>query len=508
MSYKVKNNVSLLTIAVALVLMGGANTFAVEPLTGQNNDGSAASASPAGLSVADTASDDALLAPPLLTDTSSSASDDVLIPLTSNNENSQNEIQDLNLPNLNGENAEPASNALPEATNQAEPLVSPSTNANNTDATGGLSASTAPLAAPQTETATVQPMKFFKPQATSPESSNFGENLLSQVDNDLFNQMSDLEKQTSLLTLELRREKVKNEIAAIKAARQKAIDDLAAQKEEKERKKAEWEAEQQRKLLIEEQKLRELNIEYEKLRQENIINAYKEQMLETSQKWIDNNEKMYAEIMKMEDERDKLVNNYKLKLNYLTQLSAKAAEAAEIAKNNYSRELANMQTQISILKSRLDAEKQARVQVNAKPGDKTNPFASLGSAEDEEAKKNQKLSDEYAIMEIKGKGDSLAAKLINKGGSTFMVKKGTVLQSGHTVEEITQTYLKADKDGNKDYLYFAAGGVLDREPIKTVLPSFLPRYSDKSDKSDDTKALPALSATKTLPSLRKGMFIR
>ena len=64
--------------------------------------------------------------------------------------------------------------------------------------------------------------------------------------------MSDLEKQTSLLTLELRREKVKNEIAAIKAARQKAVDEINEKKAEKERQRIEWEKEQERKLLVEE----------------------------------------------------------------------------------------------------------------------------------------------------------------------------------------------------------------------------------------------------------------
>lgn len=54
-------------------------------------------------------------------------------------------------------------------------------------------------------------------------------------------------------------------------------------------------------------------------------------------------------------------------------------------------------------------------------------------------------------MEISGKGNELAAKLINKSGSSFMVQKGTVLQSGHTVDEISQTYLRADKNGTKDY---------------------------------------------------------
>ena len=60
-----------------------------------------------------------------------------------------------------------------------------------------------------------------------------GDILLNQIDNELFTQMSDLEKQTALLTLELRREKIRNEIEAIKAQRQKAIDEVKTKEEEK-----------------------------------------------------------------------------------------------------------------------------------------------------------------------------------------------------------------------------------------------------------------------------------
>ena len=59
-----------------------------------------------------------------------------------------------------------------------------------------------------------------------------GNSVLSQMDSDLFSQMSEIEKSTTLLTLELRREKIRNEIEAQKAIRQKNIDDLARQKEE------------------------------------------------------------------------------------------------------------------------------------------------------------------------------------------------------------------------------------------------------------------------------------
>ena len=72
----------------------------------------------------------------------------------------------------------------------------------------------------------------------------------------------------------------------------------------------------------------------------------------------------------------------------------------------------------------------------------------------------------YAVTEIRGKGAELIAKLLNKSGTTFYVKKGTSLQSGHVIKDITPTYVMAEKDGEKSYLYFAAGGILPSETTK------------------------------------------
>ncbi len=497
MYFKIRNSLGTAALALIISVMSSQQAIALLPLDAEAADNNAG-AIPNEISLNDNADDSALLTPPSL-----DAETNTGAPLALNNDEDTAIPLDNGATDQYGDSDLPAGGlSLPNANNDTAPI-----DLNNSPLGGGVSA------ALPGENAAVPgaglPGMGFRPQATMPESNNFGEALLSQVDNELFNQMSDIEKQTSLLTLELRREKIKNEIAAMKAARQQAIDDLKEKEQEKERKRIEWEKEQERKLLIEEQKLKALSITLEKLRQESIVNAYKAEMLTTNQKWIDNNTKLYAEIIKGEEDRDNLVKNFKMKLNHLAQMANKAADAAETAKKNYSRELANLQTQISILKSRLEAEKTAREEENnQKNADKANPFASVDGKSPEN--KQQKLSDEYAIMEISGQGDELAAKLINKSGSSFMVQKGTVLQSGHTVEEITQTYIRADNKGSKDYLYFAAGGILDREPVKAMkLPmgkSMTPMPGD--DDEDSLEPLPSLNITQGLPSLREGMFIR
>lgn len=332
----------------------------------------------------------------------------------------------------------------------------------------------------------------------APDVENLGEGLLNQIDNKLFSQMSDLEKQTALLTLELRREKIKNEIAAIKAQRLKAIEEEEAKKEEKERKRIEWEKEQETKILREKKALMDATAKLERLRQEKVLKAYKESMLKEKQEWIKNNSKLYEQIKNVEKDRKNLIDGLKTKMAHISALATKAQKSAETAKENYQREVKNLQTQVSILKSRLEA------QIAEKKNDKTNPFAQPEIVVTEKDEKLPKLAEEYAIMEIRGKGEKLSAKLINKDGDSFMVRNGTILQTGHRIDEITRTHVRAEINGMKDYLYFAAGGILEKEPVK-------PENTDKKT-ADKQKANNELSDTtmvnKGVPSLGSGMFVR
>lgn len=322
--------------------------------------------------------------------------------------------------------------------------------------------------------------------------ATFGDKIMDQVKEDLFSQMADIEKQTSLLTLELKREKIKNEIAAMHAARQKAIEEQKEKQLEKERRQKEWEREQERKLLEEKQKLKETEIKFEKLRQERVLKAYKENMLKTNQEWVDYNARLYNQLIKEENEQNKLISDQKDYFKNLVGAISDLTTAAQQAKERHTREVANLQTQVAILKSKLEAEKSA-FEESKKSG--PNPFALV--EEDDPAAK-QKISEEYAIMEISGKGENLVAKLINKSGGTFMVKPGTILNTGHVIEEITQTYIVTDKSGIKDYLYFSAGGILDKEPTKTI--NATPKASSGSDNEEENES-------PIVPGLREGMFV-
>ncbi len=321
-----------------------------------------------------------------------------------------------------------------------------------------------------------------------------GDVILSQTSNEMFARMSELERQTALLTLELRREKIKNEIDALKAQRKKAEQEEIAAREEEERKKIEWKNKQEKALLEEKQKLKEKEIVLEKLRQQKILQAYKETMLLENQKWIESNEKFYAELMENDKSREALLEDAKTKLAHLGGVANQINDAANAAKLNYQREIANINSQLDIFKSRLEA---AEVE---KSTSKTNPFSDIAlSSEPLE----EKISQKYSIVEIRGQGDEIVAKLKNKEGVAFTVKRGTKLQSGHVIDEIEQTYIRADKGGYKDFIYFSSGGVIDQEPNE----AFVPKISVSEEKKEATTESNSVGGS-GIPNLWDGMFVK
>ena len=274
--------------------------------------------------------------------------------------------------------------------------------------------------------------------------------------------MSDIEKQTALLTLELRREKIRAEIDAMKAQRQKAIEEQKNMDADRENKRLAMEKELEQKIIAEQTKLRKIELAFEKLRQERLLTAYKEHMLQEEQKWIKSNQDIYDEIANQKKEQALWATKYKEKLQKLVSLSENVMQDAQIKMDSYKREVNDLQTQISILKARLEAQQ------------KTNPFGQEGGANAAggqgggkvmaPVKKSINLGDLYVIMEIAGQRDDVSARLMNREGQTFLVKTGTKLKSGDVVKEITPTYIKTDHDGEEAFLYFASGGVMDSEP--------------------------------------------
>lgn len=296
---------------------------------------------------------------------------------------------------------------------------------------------------------------------------------------DLFTQMSDLEKRTALLNLELRREKLQNEIEAVKNQRRQALQQEKDKIEQQRLKNIEFEKEQEQKVLVEQQKLRDLDIQFETLRQEKLLGSYKNYMLEEVQKWIANNGQFYKQIDELRQSKRDLTANMKAKMKAVQDAARQAQQDYTLKVNGYTKEIKDLRAQINVLRKRIasmEKEQEAMLQnpfANAEPQAQnvTTTVSDDISADDSVTKEpvETDLSKLYAVTEIRGQGGELIAKLINKNGTAFYVKRGTALQTGHVITDITSTFVAAEKDGEKKYLYFSAGGIIPVETTKFEL---------------------------------------
>ncbi len=289
---------------------------------------------------------------------------------------------------------------------------------------------------------------------------SFGNAILSKVDNDLFNQMSNIEKQNTILNLQLKREELRNKVAALRAAREQAKLEAEARRIAEEQKIKDMEAERQAKILEAERLLREKEMELEKVRQGKIINDYMNQMLIMNQKWIEKNAELQSQILELREERKTLVKNFEEKLDDLLKRSREVKENAQVALTNHQNMIDTFNSQIEQLKqSVVDAESRLR----QAQSDAENPFAEGSDAPGRDA---IDMAQEYAIMDITGKGKDIVAKIVNREGTTFIVHKGSMLKGGEVVTNITETYIAFDNRGVKSYLY-TGGSVLEYEPTKS-----------------------------------------
>lgn len=284
---------------------------------------------------------------------------------------------------------------------------------------------------------------------------NFGNAILSKVDNDLFNQMSNIEKQTTLLRLELRREELKTRVEALRTARLKAQQEEDARIRAEEERAKDLEAERQAKIVSEQEKLKDKEIELEKVRQSKVVNDYMNEMLEMNQNWVNKNAELQNRIHELEEENKALYKDFKDKIVQINESIVTLVEKSEKAVASYKRKMESLNSHINQLKSSMMEREDEIKQLS-------NPFAGEGAP----SKDAIDMSREYAIMDITGKGDDVIAKIVSRDGTTFIVHKGSMLKNGEVVTSITDHYISFENDGVQSYLY-TGGTVMEYEPLVT-----------------------------------------
>jgi hypothetical protein len=330
--------------------------------------------------------------------------------------------------------------------------------------------------------------------AEAPKSpfESFGNTILARVDNDLFNQMSSIEKQTTLLNLELKREEVRDRIEALKEKRAQAKAERLARKKEEERKEQEEALRRKKELLSEEQKLKEQEIRLEKVRQEKVLNEYRNEMLEISQKWIAKNTELLSKIKTMEDERKALAKDFENKLSALKREAEASKRRAQSAVASVQRKIESLNALVEDLKTSL-AVSEDRYRAAKANKDGQNPFAT----QDELGQDAVDMSQEYAIMDITGKGKDIVAKIVSKDGTTFIIHPGSMLKGGEVVTSITDNYVAFDNKGLKSYLY-TGGTVMKYEPQVTFNGSDkTPEVTEKQIIKPDTRNVLGAASTNT-----------
>ena len=351
------------------------------------------------------------------------------------------------------------------------------------------------------------------PAAEAPKSplESFGNAILSKVDNNLFNQMSRIEKQTTLLRLELKREELKNQVITLRQMRTKMLEEEAERKRALEAKIKEEEVARQAKILEEERKLKEKEIELEKLRQAKVINDYMNEMLIMNQQWVEKNAKLQNRIHELEDERVELIETFKGKMETLGADIMKVHEKAQAAADKHIEVVSRLNSKIENLKTSI---KNLRVELresNIKIRDlqkqlqeaAANPFKGTVVKDVTEeinyddfnfdevpVKEDKDITKFYAIEEIIGNDSELVAKLVdlqNTSGDQvkeFIVRKGTVMKDGSVVTSITEKYVIFESpDGDRSYLY--PGSItMDFEPEDSHGMSKIDMVGDDDDDAD------------------------
>ncbi len=326
---------------------------------------------------------------------------------------------------------------------------------------------------------------------------NLSNNILSQIDSDLFAQMSEIEKSTTLLTLELRREKIRNEIEAQKALRQQKYDDRERQKAEEKLKALEKEKQIEAQVLREKQVLLNKEQLLEDLKQRKLLNAYMNHMLVAHQQWLKEKEDLYAQMSALEQEKKDLIALFKQKIDKLLDISAKNIQTAEAAKANFDRIVKGLKARNEQLRKRIESD--AKIIKNAQNSlymkaqsieelKEKNSSAALSQAASaistqveasldavdiaEEDEITEKLSAQFAILGISGRADTLGIEVIDVNGQPISLRIGSTLPTGHVVTEIGSDFAKFSRNGIDEYLY-----------IGRTIDGYIPTLGLTTDKS-------------------------
>ncbi|OPZ77446.1 MAG: hypothetical protein BWY78_01009 [Alphaproteobacteria bacterium ADurb.Bin438] len=284
--------------------------------------------------------------------------------------------------------------------------------------------------------------------------------------------MVDLERENAVLALQLKREQLQTEIEELKATQRDQIMVEIERREELAKARIEWEKDQEIKLLesrerLERQRIREKQIDAVIARNEEDrrIRAEEEKRrIEAEQeRKLQEHLEQIRRLNEEEANRNAGINSQNSSSNSSNPNSPSGGEefwggssatpqtpAAPVVAAAPS--AAPSTPENTPAGSNVDAPSNAIVEPVADTSDV--------AAVTVEVPEEPKASEKYYVVEVRGVGDDLVAKLSDKEAtSSFFVRIGSTLATGHEVTDITREYVEAKLNDKIDQIGFLFGGV-------------------------------------------------
>lgn len=310
------------------------------------------------------------------------------------------------------------------------------------------------------------------------------EQILGKVSSDIFREMAEMERENNNLMLQLKREQLRSEIDALKAANRQMLFDEIERREKMTQARLEWELAQDLKrqdALERKQKaeIRQKQIEAAlKREEERRIQKLKDEATERKRKEEEEKKKKDAE-------REELKKKYEaasiVRLNDLKPTLMAVTRPLKVTRSPSSR----VSQQLTAAGEDLLTRKKAGLALTT-PED-----AAAAQAE----QNRESASALYTVSEIRGTAGSLIAKLISKKDRTsFFVKKATILPTGHTVIDIDKDYVLVQIGRNKEMIGFPSAGLLgDNAPASAAAEPPPPAPAPEAQNPDVGGGSPATS---------------
>ena len=340
-------------------------------------------------------------------------------------------------------------------------------------------------------------MPAFNAKRMSNSMGTPSDQLVGKLSQEIFQEMVDLERDNAVLALQLKREELQSKIEDLKASQRDKIMEEIERREELARARIEWEKDQEIKVLesrerLERQRIREKQIdaviarneEERRIRADEEKRKIEEEQERKLQAHLEQIRLMNEAENARKEEAAKNVNSVVPAItsssldndqfwggSAATDVTANAPDVsaptvnAPAGSSTSSASSSNSSAGNDVPSNAIPEEKKDDKAEEKKDdaGIKVDIAGNDGNSVVVDVPEDPKASDNYYLIEVRGLGDDLVAKLSDKANTqSFYVRVGSTLGTGHEVTAITGEYVEAKLNDKVDQVTFTSGGIAYR----------------------------------------------